>query len=228
MAALYLHSSGLGPRQWARTVAILGGEAPPLIGYGAAAWQGPSYAWTDECAALAPLLTPDTDLVGHSYGGFLALQLARRYPVRSVAVWEPVVLSVVDDRFRADELALDQPDDDVEAWLARFLRFWQVDWHAMSPAQQAPFLRHGRKVQAEVRALIHDKTPLAAYAEVVVPVLLLSGAETVPSSKQMCDRLAAALPNARHERVPNCGHMGPLTQRDALHDRLSRFWATLP
>ncbi len=228
MRPLFLHSSGLGPRQWARTVATLGGQAPPLIGYDGAGWRGESYAWTDDCDALTPLLTPDTDLVGHSYGGFLALQLARRYEVRSVAVWEPVVLSVLDDHFRQDELALDQADDDLAAWLARFLGFWQVDWRAMSPDQQAPFLAHGRKVQAEVRALIRDKTTLSAYAEVRAPVLLLSGAETVPASNQMCDRLAAALPAARHERVPNCGHMGPLTRRDALHDRLTRFWATLP
>src|SRR3954462_13849749 len=94
-----LHSGGFTSRQWKRLAAALSPSyrviLPDLIGYGApGAWAAaaPVYFPTQlppaAGAALAAGLGQPAHLVGHSYGGFLALHVARRLPVRSVAVYE--------------------------------------------------------------------------------------------------------------------------------------------
>ncbi|MCO4762757.1 MAG: alpha/beta hydrolase [Myxococcales bacterium] len=225
MAALYVHSSGLGAKQWARTASQLGGHAPDLPGY-SSSWPGSAdFSWGDDAAALSPLLRPNTDLVGHSYGGFLCLQLARTHPLRSLVVWEPVTLSLIEPRLQRPSL-LDPATDD-EQWLADFIGFWQGDWHAMPDAARAPFRDNAKKVRAEVAQLMGDETRLDQYAEITCPTLILSGSTSVPEILAACDHLAAALPNCRHERIPGAGHMGPLSHRAALHEQLTAFWAAV-
>ena len=220
---VYLHSSGLGPRQWSATRARFGGTSPALLGYHRPWPLRACFDWTDELPALLDLVGPETHLVGHSYGGFLALQIARSVPVRSLALWEPVALSVLptvppDARSLADERV------DLARWIPDFLGFWQMDWRTMSPSQRAPFSKHGEKVRAEVGALLRDRTTLAAYAAISTPTLLVSGTQTIAPATEICARLAKALPHGRHIAVPDCGHMGPLTQRDAWHTLLEDFW----
>ena len=63
--------------------------APDLLGHGRSSWDAP---WTIDAnvAALAALLEADADepvvVVGHSFGGAVALNLARRGPISSPAL----------------------------------------------------------------------------------------------------------------------------------------------
>ena len=229
MPPLFIHSSGLGPRQWSSTLRLLGGSAPALPGYSSPWDSSQQCSWRTDVAEIAELLTPETDLVGHSYGGFLALQLARTHQVRSVAVWEPVAFGVIDTPFSSEDIAaLADPAVPLEAWLAAFLEFWQQDWSQMSAMQRAPFLANGAKVRAEVVALMADRTPLTAYEAIASPILMVSGEHTVWQTTAICRAFAANLPQASHEIVSECAHMGPITCREAWHDLLRTFWSTLP
>lgn len=96
-----LHSSAASGRQWQalslwfdRALQV---RTPDLLGYGAdEAWPtGWPVSLADEAARLEPLLEADAGgvhLLGHSYGGAVALELARRRParVRSLTLYEPV------------------------------------------------------------------------------------------------------------------------------------------
>ena len=94
-----LHSSGCSGRQWDGLMTALQSRyrlhAVDLHGHGSTpAWAGGQrMRLEDDMALVQPLLTSATPvhLVGHSYGGALALRLAALMPERiaSVAVYEP-------------------------------------------------------------------------------------------------------------------------------------------
>jgi pimeloyl-ACP methyl ester carboxylesterase len=227
---LLLHSSGLGAGQWARVQAGLpGAVAPDLGGYGGVPWRGmPGFSWRDDLAVAEAALDTlgDAHVVGHSYGGFLALQLARRRPVRSVVAWEPVAFGLLGQRAIDEQASFLDRSAGLEAWLAGFLAFWNGPgaWERMSARRRAPFLEHGEKVHAEVRRLAEDRTTLAQWGEIGAPALILAGAETKPEAAQVCAMIAGAIPGGRHELVRGAGHMGPVTHAPELVERLRRWF----
>src|SRR5262245_35722178 len=87
--AVLIHCGGLSSRQWRRLAARLSPIrrviAPDLLGYGASSpWPADAPFHFNEDARLIDtildtLATP-VDLVGHSYGGLLALTIAARRP----------------------------------------------------------------------------------------------------------------------------------------------------
>ena len=228
---LLLHSSGLGSGQWARLRSTLPhSAAPDATGYGGLPWSGlPDFQWTDDLAVAERALEDlgDAHVIGHSYGGFLALQLARRRPLRSVVVWEPVAFPLLGQRVVDEQAAFLDRGPGLEAWLAGFLGFWNGEgaWDRMSARRRAPFLDHGEKIYAEVLRLAQDRTPLALWAQNPSPTLVLSGEATRPEATQVCAMIADALPRGRHEVVPGAGHMGPITHGPELQARLRRWFA---
>ena len=111
-----LHSSGSSGRQWDAIAAALSPAhavlAPPLLGYESRAPWPLDRALTldDEAAALEPLLElgeGTVHLLGHSYGGAVALQLALRRPdaVASVTLYEPVRFALLSGQRRHADAA---------------------------------------------------------------------------------------------------------------------------
>src|SRR5262245_33771018 len=110
-AVLLVHSGGFTSRQWrklkeqlAPTFEVL---APDLLGYGASGpWpEGQPFHFDEDVAFLVSLVgTRSVHVVGHSYGGLLALKLALARPaaVRSLAVYEPVAFGVLDASERGE------------------------------------------------------------------------------------------------------------------------------
>lgn len=242
--ALLLHSGGLSSRQWLRLAARLEPIrrvlAPDLLGYESSTpW--PADAPFDVAEdlrlidALLDGLPGPFDVIGHSYGGFLALRfaLARPQDIRSLAVYEPVAFGVLheppDPDGAADLASLDHDGAFLadegggnEAWLERFVDYWSGPgaWQTVSGHTRDAFLRSGRKVFQEVRSIMADRTPGAAYRVIEAPVLLLDGAESTRAAHRVCDRLLAALPRARRITFPDTGHMGPLTDARAVNDAI--------
>lgn len=231
-----VHSSGMSSRQWSRIAARLGPDrrvvAPDLIGSGKSEGvphDAPfHFSWDVEAveAVLATLGESPYHLVGHSYGGLLALTVARRHPERvlSLCLYEPVAFGVLySEGDRAGIASLEDYDPDgtflqdegggAEPWMERFIDWWQGPgaWRGLSEPAQSAFLGVGRKVFQEVRSLLLDRTPLEAYAKLTMPALLLSGAHSPLAARRVCELFARALPNARLHTFEDAGHMGPLT-----------------
>lgn len=239
--ALLLHSGGLSSRQWLRLASRLKPFrrvlAPDLLGYGTSTpWPADAPFDLDEDLRLIEALIEGVrgpfDVVGHSYGGLVALRFALKHPrdVRSLALYEPVAFGVLyeppDPDGAADLAALDHDGKFLadegggsEAWLERFVDYWNGPgaWKTVSDATREAFLRSGRKVFQEVRSVMTDRTPVSAYRVVEAPVLLLDGAESTRAAHRVCDRLASAFPNARRITFPETGHMGPLTNATAVN-----------
>ena len=191
--------------------------APDLLGYGAHPWPvGEPFHFRQDVDPLAELLAGrPADVVGHSYGGFVALQLALRHPalVRSIAVYDPVAFHVLTPAERAAGFTgirdtYEPPVD--EAWLAAFVDWWNGPgaWANLAPATQAGFRAVGWKLSQEVASLMADRSD---YRAIEVPVLVLGGGQSPLAERQTVERLAQTLPHARLDMFAGLGHMGPIT-----------------
>lgn len=246
-----LHSSASSGRQWHAAVDALHAagvaevHAVDLHGHGArAAWQGPqSLRLADEAALLEPLLQRPggAHLVGHSYGGAVALATALRWPgqVRSVVAYEPVLFSLLKEdaagsaaertevvggaAAMGEDLCAGRP----LAAAQRFVELWSGrDAWLRLPAERC----HGvaarmPAVMAQFEALFDAGIGASDLARLRMPLLLMCGAHTVPITRRIAQRLRDALPRAQHETAPDMGHMGPITHAHAFNRRLVEFLA---
>lgn len=238
--AIDLHDHGAGPA-WATD----GVQRPPLT-------------LADEAALVAPFVLAagrvghgsgasasagGVHLVGHSYGGAVALKVASLYPqhVRSLVVYEPVTFRLLlDDAAShaeaAEALALvagmqtcvERGDRDGAA--RRFIDYWSGGgtWQAMpEPARESVVARLPALVQ-QFGALHNERQQASAIARLAMPTLVLSGERTVPAARRIAERLRALNPAATHETLPGLGHMGPVTHADLVAERIARHLGLPP
>lgn len=231
---LAIHSSGLSVRQFKRLEAELAPThrviLPELFGYGRSSRPDPSEPFHFVLDLLALERVVDAigepvHLVGHSYGGFLALLLAIHRPrsLRSIAVYEPVSFGVLRSKGEREALATleelgeDRPRPETpeaaEAWLEAFVDYWNGPggWRGMNDAVKASFRDAMPKLADEVRSLGADRTPHGAYASVEVPALLLGSERSTLAADRVLSILEATLPSARRIRIAGASHMGPVT-----------------
>jgi len=226
-----LHSGGFTSRQWKRLSSVLASThrvvLPDLLGYGATgAWPkgAPFHYEQDVDAVLALLATlgEPAHVVGHSYGGFVAAHVALRTPVRSLSLYEPVTMSVldpVDDRDALDSLYTVKQTWDADAnghdegWFQSFVDWWNGPgaWAAMPEDARVAFRAVGQKLFYEVATLFADRTGRAGFAPLAnIPTLVMGGARTPMTERRTIERLAA-LTGAPLEILEDAGHMGPIT-----------------
>jgi len=240
--ALLLHSGGFTSRQWRKLAEALAPDfhvlAPDLLGYGESGpWpDGVPFHYRQDLDFVESLLGDGDDrvhLAGHSYGGFLALQLALRRPerVQSIAVFDPVafgILDPVDDADAWSQLALvkqtwDRDESGVdEAWLRAFVDWWNGAgaWDRLGEETRRAFRAMGWKVFQEVLSLVADRTDRATYATITAPTLLLGGASSPLAERRVVEKLGAALPHAISRVFPGVGHMGPISHAVIVNEAI--------
>lgn len=237
-----IHSGGFTSRQWRKLAAALAPRyhvlAPDLLGYGEGGpWpDGEPFHFRQDLEFLESLLEESgeaVDLVGHSYGGFLALQLALRRPefVRSIAAYEPVAFGVLDagedaDALRGLALVKQEWEPDGrgvdEAWLRAFVEWWNGAgaWERLAEETRESFRVMGWKVFQEVMSLAADRTDRATYATIGVPTLLLGGEQSPMTERRVIERLGAALPRATVRMFSGVGHMGPISHASIVNEAI--------
>ena len=72
-------------------------------------------------------------------------------------------------------------------------------------------------------ALFNDDRVAMALHRIEAPMLLLTGASTVASTRRIGELLCAALPRAEHALLPGMRHMGPVTHADEVNRRIAGF-----
>lgn len=256
---LCLHSSQSSGAQWRALKQQLSAElpnaqihTPNLIGYGKDIYGPPypavkDFRLADEIDALTPLLDEifidpvalkesrpqPLHLVGHSYGGAIALRMARLLtaagtPPASLTLYEPVAFHVLTELSPAyDEIhsisAKMETLTTVEA-AAAFVDYWNYPgYFAALPAKvQQGMIAKQTKVQADFSALMHEPATLDDYASLNCPVLLLHGSESPQSSRQVAQQLADTLPQVQTVTVES-GHMAPLTHSERVNPHIVNF-----
>ncbi len=246
-----LHSSASSGGQWRALIEHLSPLwrvlAPDLLGYGR---QAPKQSLPDFCLAheldwLEPVFQQagkTFHLVGHSYGGLIALLTALKYPSRvmTIVVYEPTAWSVAvhadpahpgaleiealrQNAFRS--VAADRLMDAAE----HFVRYWAGDkaWEAM-PSDRREITAQGmRKVRdefaGEIQAHASGQASIDAYSGITLPMRYLTGSSTKAPVQRVAELLVPAIASAEHIDLEGLGHMGPVTHPQVVNHQISEF-----
>jgi pimeloyl-ACP methyl ester carboxylesterase len=242
-----LHSSASSARQWdalaqALKDARLDVRAIDLHGHGERApWTRPApLTLADEAAPVEAWIAAGRrlHLVGHSYGGAVALDIARRHPhaVASLVVYEPVMLQMqhAEAAWRTEWQAFGAASARVQAAVgegrlhdagACFVDYWSGagTWARLGPAGQDAVAARMPSIARQSDALHSAADPRAVLAGMALPTLLLTGAATVPAAQRFGALLEAAWPHASHQRLAGLGHMGPLSHPHVVNPLITDF-----
>ncbi len=238
---LALHCSLGHAGAWAPLAEHLGGitlTATDQPGHGRAAdWDGrtelhgitthASIAMAEHLGQGAPI-----DLLGHSFGGTVALRVALERPdlVRSLTLIEPVIFAAARAAehpaytpFRAAHLAF--ADLVRNGQRSQAAALFHGDW-----GNGVPFADLPAKTRAYMEDRIHfivmqnpvlldDTAGLLRYMgleSLGISVLLLAGTESPPIIAAVHHELARRLPQVQCVTLPGAGHMLPITHAAAV------------
>lgn len=243
-ALLMLHCSLAHSGAWEGVVRALGPgyrvTAPDLLGHGRAAGIDLSKDLHDQCyeAVLPHLPEGRFDAVGHSFGATLALRLAIEMPerIRSLTMIEPVLFAAAKgsgelSSYRAQIADFDRAfaEERIEDAAREFLALWGAGGGGlddMPEGQRRYMIDRIPFVAASEPALFHDSAGLVPrLSTVTVPVLLVEGAERLPITAAILDRMAAEMPETTRLTVDGAGHMVPITHPRPVAEALSDLFA---
>ena len=165
--------------------------------------------------ALIDLTGTGTALVGHSFGGAVAMEAARVDPrISSIVVYEPAIgvggsISETDIDRMDELLARGEPDAALDVAIARLDAAGLVSADARTPGTRRPesVLALAPTVPRELRAVTAPGLPIERYAALDRRVLVLLGTRSPGAQQENCKRLAATLPGGRLGLLDDLGHV---------------------
>ena len=174
---------------------------------------------------LAPLFDDRAHLVGHSYGGVIALLMAAAHPerIRSLAVSEPPAFGlargnpVVDDLVERIEEHFEHGPREPRAFAEGFLAL--VGSETRLPGQLSPGLEQSIRATMAERLPSEAEIPLDELAATPFPKLVISGAHHLVFDA-VCDVLETRL-GAERAVLPGAGHS--LARAPGYPERLLAF-----
>ncbi|MFC5379925.1 alpha/beta fold hydrolase [Aquipuribacter nitratireducens] len=240
-----LHGGGIDSREYERFARALGEHcsvhlydrrgrpgAPPL---------GPGHTVEVDVDDLARVLdhVGATRVIGHSGGAFVAARAALRLPVERLAVYDPGISidgSVATAWFEPYRQAMRSGDTlramalvgagaDPDGAAARLPLPLQIA--VLRLFVRTPVGRRMREqlptVETEVGQIIANDAPAEAYAGITATTLLAHGARSASYFGDVCEALAAALPDGSALRIPRASHNAMNIARPAFVEPFAQF-----
>lgn len=195
----------------------------------------------DEAAFIEPVLAKAGSplaLVGHSYGGAVALIAALANPgrVRALALYEPTLFSLIEAEKPAPNdadgirnavartiAALDAGSLDAAA--GQFIDYWMGAgaWQQTPETRKPSIAASMANARRWAHALMTESTPLEAFRSLDIPVLYMVGKRSTASAHGVARLLTAALPRVEVMEFEKLGHMGPVTHPDPVNEAIRKF-----
>lgn len=250
-AVVCLHSNAASSSQWRGLMERLAPRFRVIAADSYGAGKSPPWpagrraSLDDETALLAPAFEAAGDsfvLVGHSYGAAVALKsaLAHRSRVRAMALYEPTLFALADQRqpppngadgikatVRRSLDALARGDDDEAA--RHFIDFWMAEgaWAAMPDARKPAIRAAIHDIGQWAHALVEEATPLEDFGALDMPVLLMRGSRSPASGHVVGEVLRDVLPHSQSIEFEGLGHMGPVTHPEPVNAAIDDFLSRL-
>jgi len=246
---ILVHSSACGYWQWRKLTTALQPKyrvlAVNLFGYGGtSAWpENRRLSLADQAQLVLALANEVRDsqvsLVGHSYGGTVAmhaaLELQRR--VARLILLEPNPFNLIADYGRKSSLQevlklssrikTDHPRKDWESLGAYFADYWNAPgtWDAMPAERRTSYLRMLPALYHEMVSIMEDHTPPERWLPYIGRTLLVTAVQTKQPIQEIARILRKAWPGLREASVEQGGHMAPLTRPDLVNPIIGDFLA---
>lgn len=236
--AILLHSSAASSRQWGALIADMQERfrfiAVDLIGYGQSGpYTGKGELTLSDEAAMVHALLDELDrpahLVGHSYGGAVALHTAleSRENIRSLGLYEPVSFFVL----AQDEPALAEMQgvaDEVAEFIAAgdnaramgcFVDYWNGPgtWDAIRPQTRDALTAVTPKLMHDFFAIMNEPTTHDDLAKLDIPTTVFCGTKTRAPSAAVARVLGKVLPKAELKLIDGAAHMSPVMQPELVN-----------
>ena len=244
-AVVFLHASASGISQWRAYQQALSDRyvtaAVHLYGYGGTTpWRRPHRQRLADQARLVGTVIQaigrPTHVVGHAFGGAVALETARQFQddVASVAVYEPTAFWVlrtevpecweeISGLVRAVKTGV--ASGDLGGAASGFVDYWArgKQWERMSDRQRATVASAMVNVAHEADALMSPPAdPDAWLADVPAPTLVMK-AQDSPAPVREVARLLAENGRRQLHVIDSGGHMAPVTDPAAVLAALPAF-----
>lgn len=238
-AVVLLHGSASSRHQWRKLATQLAGRyrvlVPDLHGYGETVLHDSSPPrLSDEIGivrGLADHIGEPFHLVGHSFGGAIALGAARLVhdQLASLTLFEPASFHFL--REAGDTEAWNEIDAiaqqhmglawerKLEACADLFMGYWIgiPAWKSLPEERRGVIIAAMPKIAFEWRWITLVEDALARYARIDAPTLLLRGSQTRVPPRRVIDLLRNTLPNCRFEEIQGAGHMAPVSHPELVN-----------
>ncbi|MGE5318597.1 MAG: alpha/beta fold hydrolase [Hyphomicrobiaceae bacterium] len=241
-----IHSSVSGNRQWRALTEALKDNyrvlAVNLFGYGETTpWSGSApqslYAQAQLILALCEELGTPVHIVGHSFGGSVALKAAALLGSRvgSLILLEPNPFYLLKQNGRSEAyLESRSLRDHVKCYGAlgdwpkvaeRFADYWLGNgaWSSMPEKRRAAFAELLAPNFYEWDAVMEEESTIDDWKNLTSRTLVVSDAATRLPIREIVALFAKACPHWTFHTVPDGGHMAPLTRPELINPVVRRF-----
>lgn len=244
-----LHSSASNGKQWTGLVSELRDRydvfAYDLPGYGPAIQRSPFRRGMAAVAepVIAEILTlgEPVHLIGHSFGGGVALKIALMRPdlIKSLTLYEPVAFHILRNGNPADEellsglkeveLSLHEGEEDGAAGpgIKSFIDFWngQGAWDAMPEALRGKLIASTASVIADFMNGFAEYWRLEDLQNLEIPTQILTGMESPAIAQRTATLVFEHIEDAELVMLPGLGHMAPIHDPDWVNPRIKQHIA---
>lgn len=243
---ILIHSSASANRQWRALIDALKDRyrvlAINLFGYGeTTTWPGTSlqslYAQAQLVLALCEGLGSPVHLVGHSFGGSVALKAATLLGprVESLVLLEPNPFyllkqggrtqAFLESRGLRDHVKCFGSLGDWSRVAERFADYWVGDgsWSAMPEKRRAAFVAALPPNFHEWDAVMDEQTTIENWKALTVRTLIVSDKATRLPIREIVDIFTRACPHWSFRSIAEGGHMAPLTHPEIINPIVCEF-----
>jgi pimeloyl-ACP methyl ester carboxylesterase len=245
---ILVHSSVSGNRQWRALAEALQDRfhvlAVNLYGYGSTtAWRGPRpQTLADQARLVAAVCGENQEtvhIVGHSFGASVALKAAALLDGRvgKLVLLEPNPTYLLkrhgreeayeESRALRDHVKKLGGAGDWAGVASRFADYFNGEgtWASMPEKRRQAFAALMPPNFHEWDAVMDEGTTLAEWGRLRAATLLVHAADTRRPIAEIAALFSEACPHWKFARIPEGGHMAPLTRPDLVNPLVAEFLA---